>query len=117
MKRILVCGGRDYKDQEKVFDVLDKALDAFKEVHIIEGGATGADTFAKEWAESRSILYDEYPADWNKYYKRAGYIRNVQMLNEGKPDLVIAFPGDVGTKMMTDLAKAALGQERVREIK
>lgn len=115
MKRILVCGGRDYTDQRRVFEILDKALDAFKEVFIIQGGANGADLCAKMWAESRGIKYDEYPADWAKLGKRAGFVRNVQMLNEGKPDLVIAFPGGKGTRMMIDLANKA--NVNVREIK
>ena len=115
MKRILVCGGRDYKDHRRVFEILDKALKAFGEVHIIEGGADGADTCARMWAESRGITYSEYPADWKKLGKRAGYVWNVQMLNEGKPDLVVAFPGGPGTEMMMKLAKAAM--KPVREIR
>ena len=115
MKRILVCGGRDYKDQERVFKVLDKALEAFKELHIIEGGAPGADTCAKNWSLSRGITFDEYPAEWERFGKRAGYIRNAMMLDVGKPDLVIAFPGGKGTRMMIDLAKKA--NVNVREIK
>lgn len=115
MKRILVCGGRGYNDQRKVFEVLDKALLAFKDVFIIQGGAIGADTAARRWAEDRSVQYEEYPADWERYGKRAGYIRNVLMLEAGQPDLVIAFPGGNGTKMMIDLAKKA--NVNVREIK
>jgi hypothetical protein len=104
MKRILVCGGRDYTDQERVFRILDKALDTFKEVIIIQGGATGADTCAKNWALSRGMLYDEYPAEWDRFGKRAGYIRNALMIDVGKPELVIVFPGGKGTDMMAKLA-------------
>jgi len=48
-----------------------------------------------------------FPADWGKYSKSAGYIRNKQMLAEGKPDLVVAFPGGKGTANMVKLAKLA----------
>lgn len=53
----------------------------------------------------RRTSFKEFPADWDKYGKRAGYLRNVQMLDEGKPDLVVAFPGGKGTAMMVKLAK------------
>lgn len=107
MRRILVCGGRDFTDQERAFKILDQSLKTFKEVHLIQGGASGADLCAKNWALSRGIEFTEYPAEWDKYGKRAGYIRNTQMLNEGKPDIVVAFPGGKGTQMMINLAKAA----------
>lgn len=75
--------------------------------HIIAGKAKGADSGAVDWAVVNWVSFKEYPADWSKYGKRAGYIRNKQMLEEGKPDLVIAFPGGRGTAMMVDLAKKA----------
>lgn len=105
--RVLVCGGRDY-DPFKVEDWLDKFdmygpnLDV-----IIEGGARGADTGARNWAKKCSKELLTFPADWNTYGKAAGYIRNKQMLDEGKPNLVIAFPGGKGTAMMIKIAKEA----------
>ena len=57
------------------------------------------------------VPVEVYPADWTRYGKPAGPIRNRQMLNEGKPDMVIAFHDDlsvsVGTKDMVDIANAA----------
>ena len=103
--RILVCGGRDFNSRA----LLNKALQPYasKDNIIIQGSARGADDLAKIWAVDNDIEFKNYPADWNKYGKRAGYIRNVQMLNEGKPDLVIAFPGGKGTQMMINLAESA----------
>jgi len=103
--RILVCGGRDFNDDILVRKVLFNYID--KNLVIIQGEARGADYLAKMWAKNYSVAYESYPADWSKYGKRAGYIRNVQMLNEGKPDMVIAFPGGKGTEMMINLAKSA----------
>lgn len=77
------------------------------DITIIAGGATGADKAAADFATVHFCQYEEYPADWNKYGKRAGYIRNQQMLDEGKPDVVIAFPGGRGTAMMVDLSRKA----------
>lgn len=110
--RVLVCGGRDYSDSNKVNHVLSEYLS--EDLVIIQGDAKGADTLAKEWAKKRIVKCENYPADWDKYGKRAGFIRNVQMLNEGKPELIIAFPGGKGTQMMIKLAKSA--NVEVREI-
>ncbi len=110
---VLVCGGRDYHNRVKVYSVLDK-LDS--DPHscigtIIEGGAKGADRLGRDWAEQwakeRNILVKTFVADWDTHGKAAGYIRNQQMLVEGKPDLVVAFPGGKGTANMVKLAKDA----------
>lgn len=103
--RILVCGGRDYNDDRTFRNVLAKYY--HKDMVIIQGDARGADYLAKTYAKDFGVECESFPADWNKYGKRAGYIRNVQMLNEGKPDLVIAFPGGKGTAMMVNLAEKA----------
>lgn len=74
---------------------------------IIEGGARGADAAAADFAAVEWLTLEEYPADWDKYGKRAGYIRNAEMLKKGKPDVVVAFPGGSGTEMMVKLAEKA----------
>ena len=72
---------------------------------IISGAAKGVDTIAIEFAVVNFLAFAEFPANWDRYGKKAGYLRNVQMLEEGKPDLVVAFPGGRGTEMMKDLAR------------
>jgi hypothetical protein len=104
--RILVCGGRDFKDRDLLYKTMLPYMNE-EDLTIIHGAASGADSLARIWAEAFAHKVESYPADWNKYGKRAGYIRNTQMLNEGKPDLVIAFPGGKGTQMMINLAEAA----------
>lgn len=120
MKRILVCGGRDYDDYERVKGVLDKLLDwcgGHSGLTIIQGEAPGADTLARRWAEDNGVETIGFRADWQRYGKRAGFIRNTQMLNEGRPDLVIAFPGGSGTEMMTNLSiKAGIQTLRIPQI-
>ena len=104
--KILVCGGRDFDDR----DLFYKAMKPYlydKTVSIIHGAAPGADTIAGDWAHAFGHQVESFPADWTKYGKRAGYIRHTQMLNEGKPDMVVAFPGGKGTSMMIKLAEAA----------
>jgi hypothetical protein len=67
---------------------------------IITGGARGTDTVAHAWAVMNSVSTRVFPADWDKYGKRAGHIRNQQMLDEGLPSEVLAFPGGPGTEDM-----------------
>lgn len=111
--RILVCGGRDYLDYPKVNSVLDDIVQRANdpsEVVIIQGGAKGADFLAKVYAYCwgwGGLHCVEYPADWKAYGKGAGAIRNQQMLDEGKPDLVVAFPGGSGTADMIRRARKA----------
>jgi len=105
--RILVCGDRNFTDYELLCDVLQD-YNSDKTV-IIEGGASGADSLARQWAIERYIDFKEYPADWEKYGKAAGPIRNKQMLDEGKPELVITFlaKDSKGTKNMIEQATKA----------
>lgn len=77
------------------------------DLHLILGRAKGVDEFAEDWAVVHWVNYSVYPADWDKYGKGAGAIRNKQMLDEGKPDIVIAFPGGPGTANMVKQARAA----------
>jgi hypothetical protein len=77
------------------------------QVFIISGAARGADSAAADWSVLNLCPGKEYPADWDTHGRAAGYIRNKQMLKEGKPDLVVAFPGGKGTANMVKLARDA----------
>lgn len=102
--RILVTGGRDYADQVYLFHVLDRWHNERGIECIIEGGATGADHLAGLWAKDRGVPLLTFPAQW-ELGKQAGMIRNAQMLIEGKPNIVIAFPGGNGTDNMCEIAE------------
>ena len=105
--RILVCGGRDYNNQSEVEYQLGGIHNETPIKHVIAGAANGADTLAVRWAKDEHIKVTEFPANWKKYGKRAGYIRNKNMLEQGNPDMVVAFPGGRGTEMMCRLADDA----------
>jgi hypothetical protein len=105
--KVLVCGGRDFEDRAALYAELDR-LHANRPFRaVIAGGARGADTLAVEWARSRGVAYDVYMADWKGLGRKAGPIRNQRMLVEGKPDLVVAFPGGTGTTGMVALSRSA----------
>lgn len=107
-RRVLVCGGRDFHDVALLIRTLNHYHDQYgQKLRIINGGATGADRLAAEWAERRHVPVQTYWAYWKTHGKKAGPIRNQRMLDEGKPDLVVAFPGGRGTADMVRRARAA----------
>ncbi len=103
--RVIVTGGRDYKDRVRVWSELEHLREEYGRVVVITGKCpTGADQFAAEWAQIRGFLV-EVPADWDTRGKRAGPERNQTMLQYYFPDRVLAFPGGRGTADMVKRAK------------
>ena len=102
--RILFCGDRNWTNYKVICDVMAE----FYPDLVIEGEANGADRISREVAEEFGIQVLRFPADWEKYGRAAGPIRNTQMLNEGNPDMVVAFHDDImaskGTKNMVNQA-------------
>ncbi|KKN16289.1 hypothetical protein LCGC14_0977450 [marine sediment metagenome] len=83
--KLAVVGSRNFHDYEYVKSILD----CYEIKQIISGGAKGADTLAKRYAAEHSIDYKEFPAEWNKYGKSAGPIRNRLIVDAA--DEVVAF--------------------------
>lgn len=104
--RILVCGSRDWTDEKSIRSVLEKYTD----VTLITGGCRGADQLAFKIGKDLGFQNVVFEAEWGSYGRSAGPIRNRRMLDEGRPDLVIAFHEDLvrskGTKNMVSIAKA-----------
>ncbi len=104
--RVLVCGGRDYKDEELVYKTLDAVLAKYGDVLVIlHGAAAGADEIAEKWAKYRHVEYIGVPAKWGDHRHAAGPIRNKRMRDKYKPDACIAFRGDKGTRGMIALMR------------
>ncbi len=105
--RVLMCGGRDFNDVKLFAKAINALLLTDSIDLVIQGGAKGADLMAELWAMRVGIPTVCYPANWTVHGKAAGYIRNKQMLEDGKPDLVMAFPGGKGTANMVKIAREA----------
>lgn len=122
--RVLVCGGRNDADHTAVDLLMQTVIARFGPIAcVIHGAATGADTLGKEWALKNHIEDAPYPADWNdltrpdalirtrrddqRYDARAGFRRNQRMIDEGKPNVVVALPGGNGTADMVARARKA----------
>ena len=125
---LLVTGGRDFMDSAYVYHRLNTIHTISPITTLVEGGAPGADTWARTWAIGHpDIILATVAADWNgpcremcspnhrrqysglstTYCPAAGVYRNRDMLEIFHPDVVLAFPGNNGTKSMIDLAIAA----------
>lgn len=106
--RVLVTGGREYADATAVASVLDALREAHGRLTVIQGGASGADALARQWCGKQSSVHMiNEPADWHTHGRAAGPIRNQRMIDEHKPELVIAFSGGRGTADMVRRARAA----------
>lgn len=135
--RILVCGGRNFGNLsalvadsvsraqvEKEYNFILRSLDKLAQddwpksepdqygnwlpkVTIISGGASGVDSVAIDWAVVNWCPFEEFKADWKLHGRQAGPIRNQRMIDIGKPDLVVAFPGGNGTADMMRRARGA----------
>lgn len=114
--RILVTGARDWVNREQIFEALDRAyifLAGKKRVVVVHGAATGADSLAREWFVDRleqgwHVTEEFYPADWVKFGRSAGPIRNLDMVAAGA-DICLAFPlnKSVGTRHCMKAAQTA----------
>lgn len=100
--KVLICGSRSISDPELVSQAVSQS--GLRPTHIISGGARGVDRLAGEYAASNGIEFTEYLADWDRYGKRAGFMRNCVMV--GTADAVIAVWDGVspGTKHSIDYA-------------
>ena len=105
--KIIIAGGRDFMDYNLLKEKVNKILQEKRVTHkivIISGCARGADTLGVRYASENAFDVDKYPADWDKYGKKAGYMRNVEMAENA--DALIAFwdGKSKGTKHMIDIA-------------
>lgn len=93
--RIIVAGSRDFDDYDLLCEKMDRfvrRLDKGKTV-ILSGGAKGADRLGERWAYENGITVEVYRADWDKYGKAAGMIRNSEMV-ENASALVAFWDGE-----------------------
>ncbi|KGD66744.1 hypothetical protein Y5S_00411 [Alcanivorax nanhaiticus] len=105
--RILVCGGRDYRDDHCVTDSLERLKRAGLISLLIHGDASGADRLASQWARESGMDQVSYPANWKAHGRAAGPMRNRRMLHHGRPQALVAFAGGRGTADMVGIAKQA----------
>lgn len=111
---IIIAGSRNFDDYEllkyEVTRIIKEAGDAEKHIRIISGGARGADRLGEQFASEFGYDIERFPADWDRYGKQAGFLRNVEMaeaaVQGGNDGRLIAFWDGMsrGTRHMIDTA-------------
>ena len=105
MLGIAVVGSRGFNDYKALQRILNKIRTKYDIDTIISGGANGVDKFAEKYAHENNLKMIVHPANWDKYGKRAGYIRNVDIWNDAFMGLAIWDGKSPGTKHSFDIAK------------
>ena len=98
--RVLVFGGRTYRDTGLLWAVLDALHARYGVSRVVHGGARGADALGASWGRSRCLDVMCFPADWSTFGRGAGHRRNADMLRVGAPQLAVQCPGGRGTEDM-----------------
>jgi hypothetical protein len=106
---IVVTGGRTVSNRRLVFRSLDEVDVLLGGIcGLVEGGAAGLDTFARQWAIERNVQFETMHADWRRWGPAmAGRARNQDMLRRWQPFALVAFPGNEGTADMVERALMA----------
>lgn len=106
MFKVIIAGTRTFDDYEALKSYADYKLGQIKEdIEIVSGGATGADTLGERYAKEKGYIIKRFPADWNRYGRRAGPLRNKQMADYADALIVFWDGSSRGTKSMLELAK------------
>lgn len=112
--RILICSGRFYADTKTVTQVLDVYASRQNIDVLIHGGHQILGGIIESWAREIDVHLIRYPANWARYGKYAELRRNLFMIEDSRPDLVLVFPGGEDTAECIKMAQRA--QIKVVEI-
>lgn len=103
--KVVVAGGRTFNDYKNLVRNLDIILSRIENVEIVSGCAKGADRLGERYARERGLALKQFPADWDKHGKSAGFRRNEAMAKYGTHVIVFWDTKSKGTKHMIDIAK------------
>lgn len=114
---LIIAGCRDFTDRFIIYEGIDAFIEEYGTPDvIIEGGATGVDRIAGEYAREHNIPLQIFKADWNKYGRAAGPIRNEEMARHGTHLLAFWDGKSKGTKNMIETAERYRINVRVRDL-
>ena len=107
MIKVIVAGSRNFDNYDLLKENLLYYLQRYDltTVEIVSGTARGADSLGERFAMEYGCKIKRFPADWNKYGKKAGYIRNRQMAEYADACVCFWDGKSKGTKWMIELAK------------
>lgn len=110
MFKVIIAGSREFDNydmlKEKCDKILSRKVNEGEEIVIVSGTARGADTLGEKYAEERGYKIERYPANWDKYGKKAGYLRNKKMAEVSNACIVFlsSKAENKGSKMMISIA-------------
>ena len=97
-KVILIAGSRNFTCYMQLSKVMDHVLEKTgNPTLVISGGAPGVDTLAEQWAKEHHFAFKPFPADWKKHGKRAGPLRNSEMMQIADVVVALPAPDSIGT--------------------
>ena len=107
MKKVIIAGSRNFEDYSVAREFIQSTIDSVtesKSVIIISGGCRGADKLGERYAIENGLDLEVFKADWARYKKAAGPIRNREMVLAS--DVVICFWDNKskGTRSLIELA-------------
>lgn len=106
MFKVIIAGTRTFDDYEALKAYADYKLGQIKEdIEIVSGGATGADALGERYAKEKGYIIKLFPADWNRYGKKAGPLRNKQMADYADALIVFWDGSSRGAKNMLEIAR------------
>lgn len=106
--RLIVAGSRSFSDYALLSDEITNQVEAMEcltrgTLSIVSGTARGADALGERWASELGVPIHRFPADWNRYGRRAGYLRNVEMAKFATDALIFWDGVSPGSKHMIDI--------------
>lgn len=113
---LLIAGGRDFSDYSLALKTLDdyETLDAGgRSIVVVSGGARGADAIGEMWAKARGHTISRMTPDWNLYGRRAGLVRNTDLVNACSDAVVFWDGSSRGTKDTITKLQAAGKTHRI----
>jgi len=112
--KLIIAGSREFTDYELLTEMLAaKDLNADTVTEVVSGCARGADRLGEKWAGAQGIPIARFPANWDNYGKRAGFIRNSEMAEYADACIVFWNGSSKGTKHMIDVAKRKAGMRLI----
>lgn len=103
--RVIIAGGREFNNYELLKEKCDIALSKTENIEIVSGTANGADKLGEQYAKEKGYTIKQFPADWDRNGKSAGYIRNEEMAMYADAAIIFWDGASKGTKHMIQLAK------------
>jgi predicted Rossmann fold nucleotide-binding protein DprA/Smf involved in DNA uptake len=110
--KIGVVGSRQFNNKDLLYTILKSFVDvSFGDILIVSGGAKGADTLAEKFANENNLNKLIIPAQWDRYGKRAGPIRNQLIVDNS--EMIIAFPAEISRGTWDTITKAKKDRKKI----